>query len=106
MSPDDCSEHSYLPRMATVCPSCGATLDGDPAVCRKCFHIIDRSRWQHDAGRLGLDERDRGRELNDPPVGPLPVAPGGPAGFAGSFVGSVFKLWGVGRILSRNRRRY
>ncbi len=85
--------------MAATCPSCGATLAEDARVCQQCFYVVDREHWQHDAGRLGRDERDRSHELGDARVGPLPVAPD-----QAGIVGNAFKLFGVGRILRWGRR--
>jgi hypothetical protein len=91
---------AYDRRMASTCPSCGASLEDGARVCQKCFFVVDPEHWHHDAGRLGRDERDRSHELEDPPVGPLPVAPD-----QSGFVGNAFKLFGVGRILRWGRRR-
>jgi hypothetical protein len=86
--------------MPTTCPSCGATFEDDTSVCRTCFFVIDHERWNADAGRLGPDQRDRALELEDAPIGPVPVtAPG-----FGGFAGSTFKLFGVTRILHGGRR--
>jgi hypothetical protein len=90
-----------LPGVPTTCPSCGARFEDDTPVCRNCFFVIDRERWNGDAGRLGPDQRDRALELEDAPIGPVPVTP---APGLGGFAGSAFKLFGVTRIL-RGRRR-
>jgi len=65
----------------TTCPSCGATFDDDPPVCRRCLFVIDRQRWNEDAGSPGADADDRARDLADAPVGSVP--PGGPSGGLG-----------------------
>jgi hypothetical protein len=56
--------------MPTTCPSCGATFEDDHPVCPKCLFVIDRERWNEDAGSPGADADDRARELADAPIGP------------------------------------
>lgn len=93
--------------MTVECPSCGKPLASGSAVCRHCLHIIDREQWQHDAGRLGADNRG-GRPLEDPPVGPLPLTGSGletgisDAGLVGGALNSGSRLIGAG-FLSRRR---
>jgi hypothetical protein len=92
----------------SACPRCGKELADDAAVCRHCLHILDRGRWQHDAGRLGADGRGRGQPLEDPPVGPIPVTTGGMhgggLGSAGAVANSVSRLVTL-RLLFRRRKR-
>jgi hypothetical protein len=72
-------------------------------VCRKCFFVIDHGRWSEDAGRLGPDQRDRALELEDAPMGPVPVT--APGAGVGGFATSSFKLFGITRILRGGHRR-
>jgi hypothetical protein len=74
---------------STTCPRCSGELRSDAVVCRHCFHVLGQSRWQHDAGRLGADGRGRGRPLQDPPIGPVPLAGSGVAGGGLSAIGSL-----------------
>jgi hypothetical protein len=67
--------------MPTTCPSCGATFDEDIPVCRSCFFVIDRQRWNEDAGSPGADADDRAKDLADAPIGSVPS--GGPSGGLG-----------------------
>jgi hypothetical protein len=84
----------------TACPRCGEALPAEADVCRHCLHVVDRDAWQqHDAGRLGADDRGGGRPLDDPPVGPIPLAGVGGGGFA-----SALRLFGA-TMLARPRRR-
>ena len=64
--------------------------------------MIDRERWNQDAGTPGANEFDRAHELEDAPIGPVPVTP---APGLGGFAGSAFKLFGVTKILRGGRRR-
>jgi hypothetical protein len=62
-------------------PKCGEPLQPAAKVCRHCLHVLDREAWQeHDAGRLGADDRGGGRPIEDPPIGPIPLTGGGVAG--------------------------
>ena len=96
--------------MTAECPKCGEPVANDARVCRHCLHIIDREHWQHDAGRLGADQRGGGKPLDDAPVGPLPVTGSGvttgasDAGLAGGALNSGVRLFGAG-LLTRRRRR-
>jgi hypothetical protein len=85
-----------LDESTKACPKCGEELALDAAVCRHCFAVLDRSRWQHDAGRLGADDRGRGRPLEDPPIGPVPLTgsglSGGGLGPGGSLANSISRL--------------
>jgi hypothetical protein len=81
----------------TTCPSCGATFEDDTPVCRKCFFVIDHARWNQDAGSPGADESDRAKELEDAPIGPVPVT--------GDFTGNTSRLFGIQRILRKRRHR-
>jgi hypothetical protein len=86
-----------------ACPSCGAALKDGVAVCRNCFHVLDREAWeQHDAGRLGADARGGGQPLEDAPVGPVPLTVGG---MEGGLEGSAARLWLTGKLLRWGRRR-
>ena len=70
-------------------------------MCRSCLQVLDRAEWsQHDAGRLGADERGEGKELEDPPIGPVPVT-GSPFGGVGAAAG---RLFGAVTLLRRRRR--
>ena len=86
----------------TSCPRCGASLIPEAKVCRECLYVVDREGWQHDAGRLGADDRGAGQQLEDPPVGPLPLTSGGMAG--GAF-GSALRLLPAGLLARRRRTR-
>jgi hypothetical protein len=85
------------------CPRCGTSLRDDAAVCGSCLYVLDRERWQHDAGRLGADGRGGGAPLEDAPVGPVPLTAGSMD--AGGAVGSGVRLWMTGRLLRWGRRR-
>jgi hypothetical protein len=93
---------------STTCPRCSGELSSDAVVCRHCFHVLDRSRWQHDAGRLGADDRGRGRPLEDPPIGPVPLTgsgmAGGGLGAIGSFATAVGRLVTTTLLLRRRDR--
>jgi hypothetical protein len=91
--------------MSETCPSCGAAVRAEAKVCASCLHILDREAWaQHDAGQLGADARGGGRELEDPPVGPLPVTGSGLAGGTFGVANAGLRLLGA-RLLARVRRR-
>jgi hypothetical protein len=96
-------------RETTTCPRCGEELRSDAVVCRHCLFILDRSRWQHDAGRLGADDRGRGRPLEDPPIEPLPITGSGIAGGAlgslGALANSASRLLAAALLLPRRKRR-
>jgi hypothetical protein len=63
------------------CPGCGEPLPAEAKVCKHCLRVIDRAAWhEHDAGRLGADDRGRGHPIEDPPVGLIPLTGGGVAG--------------------------
>jgi hypothetical protein len=70
------------------------------------MHVVDRDTWlrQHDAGRLGADDRGGGSPLEDPPVGPIPLQgsqlAGGPLGALVSALRSM-----IAALLARPRRR-
>ena len=83
------------------CPRCDAELKAGAAVCRSCLFVVDRERWQHDAGRLGADDRGGGRPLEDPPVGPLPLTAGG---MASGVAGSAARLFTAGKLLRWGKR--
>ena len=86
----------------SLCPRCGKPLEAEAKVCRHCLQIVDREAWQeHDAGRLGADDRGGGQPLEDPPVGPIPLTGGG---MAWGAVGSTVKLLGAS-LLALPRRR-
>jgi hypothetical protein len=87
------------------CPKCGASIQPDAEVCRHCLHIVDREGWEHDAGRLGADGRGGGRELEDPPVEPLPVTGSGLAGGVHGVATAGFRLVTTGLLLKRRRGR-
>ena len=87
-----------------TCPQCGTALKERTAVCANCLSIVDRERWDHDAGRLGSDNRGAGRPLEDPPVGPVPLTAGG-GDIEGGFFASAFRLFGTGRLLKWGKRR-
>jgi hypothetical protein len=84
-----------------ACPACGEELPGDAKVCRHCLAVVDRDEWDHDAGRLGADERGAGRPLEDPPVGPIPLTGGG---VASGFFGNALRLVTTGLLVRRRRR--
>ena len=95
----------------TACPKCGEPLQAAADVCRHCLHVLDRERWQqHDAGRLGADDRGGGRPIEDPPVGPIPLTGGGVAGAGlGGIAGALAALGNGLRLvttalLARRRR--
>jgi hypothetical protein len=96
--------------MANTCPRCHKALEHQARVCRHCLHVLDREGWKHDAGRLGTDGRGGGRELEDPPVGPIPIEGSGlvsghsDAAMAGGAANGMFRLL-TGRMLARVRRR-
>lgn len=72
--------------MTRACPRCGEPIAEDAGVCRHCLHVVDRAAWgQHEAGRLGADDRGGGRPLEDPPVGPIPLTAGGGGALAGAL---------------------
>jgi len=75
------------------CPACGEELRADADVCRHCLHVVDREAWwQHEAGRLGADDRGGGRPLEDPPAGPIPLTGDRGGAFAATFrvLGATF----------------
>jgi hypothetical protein len=83
------------------CPNCGESLQAEAKVCRHCLHVVDRDTWQqHDAGRLGADDRGGGHPIEDPPIGPIPLTG---SGLAGGMLGSALRLVGVGRLTRRRR---
>jgi hypothetical protein len=96
----------------SICPKCSEPLEAQARVCRHCLHIVDRAAWeQHDAGRLGADDRGGGRPIEDPPVGPIPLTgsgvAGGDLGGAGAAAGSLasgLRLITTA-LLARPRRR-
>ena len=85
-----------------TCPSCGQPVEPDTRVCRRCLFVIDEDhRREHEAGRLGADDRGGGRPLEDPKVEAVPLTQGGMS--AGAF-GSALRALGAG-FLVRPRRR-
>ena len=84
----------------TACPTCGEALPGGAQVCRHCLAVVDRERWDHDAGRLGADERGAGRPLEDPPVGPVPLTGGA---VESGVLGNALRLVTVGLLARRGR---
>ena len=91
------ASRGYPPGVPTTCPSCGATFEDDTPVCRKCFFVIDHARWNQDGVSPGADESDRAKELEDAPIGPVPVT--------GDFTGNTSRLFGIRRILRKGRHR-
>ena len=95
--------------MALVCPRCAEGLEDGAQVCRRCLYVLDREGWKHDAGRLGADDRGGGHELEDPPVGPIPIEGSGlvtgqsDAAMAAGATGGLFRLVTAG-MLARLRR--
>jgi hypothetical protein len=92
-----------------TCPSCGESVADGAAVCRHCLFVIDREHWQHDAGRLGADDRGAGHPLEDPSVGPIPltgeqVGGGGLVGSVQGLLSSIVRLAAVVRLVGRRRR--
>jgi len=89
-----------------VCPKCGKQLHAEADVCRYCLHVVDRDAWQqHNAGRLGADDRGGGRPLEDPPVGPLPLTGAGVAGGPFGAFGGALRAVGAAVLLRPRRRR-
>jgi len=86
------------------CPECGSELAEGAAACRSCFAVVDRERWRHDAGRLGADARGGGRELRDPPAGPVPLTGAGVAGGELAPLVAAAKPLSVGKLLKWGRR--
>ena len=89
-----------------VCPKCAERLQAEARVCRQCLHVIDPDAWrqQHDAGRLGADNRGGGRPIEDPPVGPIPLQGSQLAGGAiGAVVSALRSV--VAALLALPRRR-
>ncbi len=81
----------------TVCPNCGEPLEAEAKVCRHCLHVVDRAAWQdHDAGRLGADNRGGGHPIEDPPVEPIPLTGGGMVGAGSGGIGAAFAALGSG----------
>jgi hypothetical protein len=69
-------------------------------VCRHCLYVLDREAWQqHDAGRLGADDRGGGHPLEDPPVAPLPLTGSGVAGGPSGAFGGALRLIGAAILL-------
>lgn len=95
--------------MALSCPRCDESLEDGARVCRHCLYIVAREGWEHDAGRLGADNRGGGHELEDPPLGPIPVEGSGlvsgraDAAMAGGAANGLFRLITTG-MLARMRR--
>jgi hypothetical protein len=87
------------------CPRCGGSIEADARICRHCLHIVDREGWQHDAGRLGADGSGGGRELEDPPVEPLPVTGSGLAGGVHGAAAAGLRLVATGLLVQRRNRR-
>ena len=84
----------------SACFRCGERLLPDADVCRHCLHVVDPEAWQqHNAGRLGADDRGGGHPLEDPPIGPIPLT-----GNQGGAFASAFRLFGA-TLLARPRRR-
>jgi len=61
--------------------------------------VLDHARWKADAGNPHADESDRAKELEDAPVGTVPVTDGF------GFTGNASRLFGMPRILRKGRRR-
>jgi hypothetical protein len=96
-----------------TCPNCGEVLQAEAKICRHCLYVVDREAWQqHDAGRLGADDRGGGHELEDPPVGPIPLTGSGMAGGAFGALASAFGALAsalrlvTAALLARPRRRH
>jgi hypothetical protein len=87
----------------TACPRCGGSIAADAEVCRHCLLVLDREGWGHDAGRLGADGRGGGRELEDPPVGPIPLEGSGMAGGVFGVANAGLRLVTLG-LLGRRRK--
>jgi hypothetical protein len=94
-----------------TCPRCGEPLQAHAKVCKHCLHVVDRVAWQqHDAGRLGADDRGGGHPIEDPPVGPIPLTGGGLAGAGAGGIGAAFAALANGlrlvtvSLLGRRRR--
>jgi hypothetical protein len=86
-----------------TCPNCRSALKDGVKVCKSCLHVLDRDAWgQHDAGRLGADDRGGGKPLEDPPVGPVPLTVGG---MEAGALGSAVRLGIAGKLLRWGRRR-
>jgi hypothetical protein len=84
-----------------TCPSCGQPVEPDTRVCRRCLYVIDdEHRTEHDAGRLGADDRGGGRPPEDPKVDVIPLT----GGTAGGALGSALRALGAG-FLVRPRKR-
>jgi hypothetical protein len=95
----------------SACPKCGEPLQTATKVCRHCLHVLDREAWQqHDAGRLGADDRGGGRPIEDPPIGPIPLTGGGVAGADLGGIAAALNALGNGlrlvttALLARRRR--
>jgi hypothetical protein len=70
----------------------------DATVCRHCLLVLDEStRRERDAGRIGGD----GRDLPDPPIGPVPTTGSGLLGAATAGL----RLVTTDRLLRRRRRQ-
>ena len=83
-----------------TCPRCGEELRADAKLCRHCLHVVDREAWQqHDAGRLGADDRGGGHPLENPPVAPLPLTGSGVAGGPFGAFGGALRLIGAAVLL-------
>jgi hypothetical protein len=83
------------------CPRCGKEIATTAGVCRHCLFVLDEdAHRQRDAGRLGADARGGGRELEDPAVGPLPLAGSGLTGIANA----ALRLVPTGLLVRRRRR--
>ncbi len=87
------------------CPSCGGSLLAEAEVCRHCLHVLDREGWGHDAGRLGADGRGAGGELQDPPVGPIPLSGSGLAGGIYGAANAGLRLVTLGLLGRREKHR-
>jgi len=97
--------------VALTCPRCGKGPEDRARVCRHCLYVVDREGWKHDAGRLGADNRGGGHELEDAPVGPIPIEGSGlvsghtDAAMAGGAANGLFRLVTTGTgMLARVRR--
>jgi hypothetical protein len=89
-----------------TCPRCGEELQAAAKVCRHCLYVLDREAWQqHDAGRLGADDRGGGQPLEDPTVGPLPLTGSGVTGGPFGAFGGALRLIGAAVLLRPRRGR-
>jgi hypothetical protein len=95
----------------SACPKCGEPLQAQAKICRHCLHVVDRAAWeQHNAGRLGADDRGGGSPIEDPPVGPIPLTGSGVAGADLGGIGAAFGALANGlrlitvSLLGRRRR--